>query len=316
MAESVRTTTGIDEVLQNAVESGTCPNVVATAPTRTGRSTRAHPAAQGGRQRSGHAGHAVRIASMTKMVTTVAALQLVEQGVLDLDEAVAKYRPSSPTCRCSTAATATARLRDADDARHRPPARHAHLRPGLLVLEHRHRRWEASTGSPTSSPAPTTRSRRRSSPTRARTRVRHQLRLARPRGRGGQRARRSTPTSTSTSSARSAWSRPTFQPTDEQRENCPPVHLRGEDRRAGCHRASTGTPRPIWWPGGHGLYCPPSEYLRFQRMLLDNGTFDGEQILGPRRSTTRSQPDRQPRLPAAITTADHRLTADFNPGPG
>ena len=30
---------------------------------------------------------------MTKMVTTTAALQLVEQGKLDLDEPVEKYRP-------------------------------------------------------------------------------------------------------------------------------------------------------------------------------------------------------------------------------
>ena len=34
-----------------------------------------------------------RIASMTKMVTTVAALQLAETGVIDFDDAVAKYRP-------------------------------------------------------------------------------------------------------------------------------------------------------------------------------------------------------------------------------
>jgi hypothetical protein len=35
----------------------------------------------------------LRIASMTKMVTTTAALQLREQGKLDLDAPVAAYRP-------------------------------------------------------------------------------------------------------------------------------------------------------------------------------------------------------------------------------
>jgi CubicO group peptidase (beta-lactamase class C family) len=41
-----------------------------------------------------------RIMSMTKMPCTVAALQQVEQGNLDLDAPVADYCPSSPRSRC------------------------------------------------------------------------------------------------------------------------------------------------------------------------------------------------------------------------
>lgn len=72
------------------------PNVVAVAADRTG------PIYEGS------AGHLAprqdlpvgtettyRLASMTKMVTTVAALRLIEQGTLDLDAPVARYRPES-----------------------------------------------------------------------------------------------------------------------------------------------------------------------------------------------------------------------------
>src|SRR6187401_1538443 len=89
---STITGTRLDEVLQEAVESGTVPNVVATAADANG------PIYAGafGPKAAGKPGEVTtdtiyRIASMTKMVTTVAALQLVERNQLDLDDAVAKY---------------------------------------------------------------------------------------------------------------------------------------------------------------------------------------------------------------------------------
>ena len=91
---SAITGTRIDEVLQHAVESGTMPNVVATATNADGP---IYGGAFGpkavGKPDPVTVDTLFRIASMTKMVTTVAALQLVENGVLDLDEAVPKYRP-------------------------------------------------------------------------------------------------------------------------------------------------------------------------------------------------------------------------------
>ena len=94
MADTVRTTTSIDEVLQNAVSRGDVPGVVAMAANQDGP---IYEGAAGVRSVDADdpisADTMLRIASMTKMVTTTAALQLVEQGSLDLDEAVAKYRP-------------------------------------------------------------------------------------------------------------------------------------------------------------------------------------------------------------------------------
>ncbi len=91
---SAITGTQVDEVLHSAVESGTMPNVVAVAGNADG------PIYEGafGPKAAGKPGEVTvdtlyRIASMTKMVTTVAALQLVEQGKLDLDAPVANYRP-------------------------------------------------------------------------------------------------------------------------------------------------------------------------------------------------------------------------------
>jgi methyl acetate hydrolase len=104
MAETVRTTTSIDEVLRRAVERGVVPGVVAMAANDEG------PLYEGGAGvREAGADDPItpdtmlRIASMTKMVTTVAALRLYEQGKLGLDAPVETYRPSSPSCRCSRA---------------------------------------------------------------------------------------------------------------------------------------------------------------------------------------------------------------------
>ena len=91
---SAITGTRIDEVLRSAVESGAMPNVVATAADANG------PIYEGafgpkavGKPEPVTVDTLYRIASMTKMITTVAALQLVERGDLDLDEIVPKYRP-------------------------------------------------------------------------------------------------------------------------------------------------------------------------------------------------------------------------------
>src|SRR5687767_14535399 len=85
---------GVDEVLHGAVERGDVPMVVAMAADEGG------PIYEGAAgERSPGSGEPVtpdtmlRIASMTKMVTTVAALQLVEQGKLDLDAPIETYLP-------------------------------------------------------------------------------------------------------------------------------------------------------------------------------------------------------------------------------
>jgi CubicO group peptidase (beta-lactamase class C family) len=84
----------LDAILRNAVESGAVPNVVGIAANRGGL---IYSGAAGPRKvgESGEVGVDTPywIASMTKMVTTVAALQLREQGKLDFDAPVATYLP-------------------------------------------------------------------------------------------------------------------------------------------------------------------------------------------------------------------------------
>jgi len=84
----------IDKVLQAAVTRGDVPGVVAMAADDDGV---VYEGAAG--ERATDASDPItpdtmlRIASMTKMVTAVAALQLSEQGALELDAPVDTYRP-------------------------------------------------------------------------------------------------------------------------------------------------------------------------------------------------------------------------------
>lgn len=82
----------IDAVLRQAVDRGDVPGVVAVA---TSRKAIVYTGAFGKASGSGDRPMAMetifRIASMTKPVTSVAALQLVEQGKIALDDPVSKY---------------------------------------------------------------------------------------------------------------------------------------------------------------------------------------------------------------------------------
>ncbi len=136
----------IDEVLQAAVARGDVPGVVALA---AGDDGVLYEGAAG--MRAADAGDPItadtmlRIASMTKMVTTTAALQLAERGALELDAPVEAYRPefaSLPVLEGFDGDT-HAGASPAPHPRHRPAVDHTHGRAGLLVLEQRHRSLRA-----------------------------------------------------------------------------------------------------------------------------------------------------------------------------
>src|SRR5258707_15644272 len=84
----------IDKVLRDAVDSGGVPHVAAIAADRDGviYQGAAGPRAAG-ESDPVTVDTLFRIMSMTKMPCTVAALQQVEQGNLDLDAPVADYCP-------------------------------------------------------------------------------------------------------------------------------------------------------------------------------------------------------------------------------
>lgn len=316
---SAITGTRVDEVLRTAVESGTLPHVVATAADADG------PIYEGafgpkavGKPEPVTVDTLYRIASMTKMVTTVAALQLVERGELDLDEAVPKYRPEFADLKVLDGW-------DGDEPRLRDPRAFATVRQlvthtsglGYWFWNADLVRWEAKTGTGN---------------TLAGTKDAFTAPLvAEP----GTRVEYGTNTDWLGLVVEAVSGQPldayfdehilgplgmaqtTFHPTEQQRENLVAVHL--HDEQTGAWNATTvdWSTAPDWWAGGHGLYCPPSEYLRFQRMLLSNGTLEGSKIL---EATTVEDAFANQigdlDWPAAIATAEPATTADFNAGPG
>jgi CubicO group peptidase (beta-lactamase class C family) len=72
----------------------------------------------------------------------------------------------------------------------------------------------------------------------------------------------------------------TFDPSDAQRERLMAIH----DARAGqaLRLSSIALPQEQEiWSGGGGLYSTAGDYLRFMRALLRGGELDGERILRP-----------------------------------
>ena len=102
--------TAIDKVLRNAVDSGGVPHVAAIAADRDGviYQGAAGPRAVG-ESDPVTVDTLFRIMSMTKMPCTVAALQQVEQGNLDLDAPVAEYCPEFAETQVRPASTGTPR---------------------------------------------------------------------------------------------------------------------------------------------------------------------------------------------------------------
>jgi CubicO group peptidase (beta-lactamase class C family) len=270
----------IDAILNRAVESGAVPNVAAVAADRNGviYSGAAGPRAVGS---PGDAGldTVFWMASMTKMVTTVAALQLRERGNLDFDAPVAKYLPEWDKVGVLDGF-------DGDTPRLRPPATTATVAnlathtAGLTYWFWNADmvRYEALTGTPnvisgTSAAlfAPM---------------------VADP----GTKFEYGTSTDwlgrvvEAVSGQRlDHWFAENitgplgmidtgFRLDEGMRARAAAVHFPTQD--GGWVASAMELPvAPEYWTGGHGLYSTPQDYLRFTRMLLGGGTFQGARIL-------------------------------------
>jgi methyl acetate hydrolase len=309
---------GVDEVLEGAVERGDVPLVVAMAADEDGV---IYEGAFG--ERTPGSGEAVtpdttfRIASMTKMVATVAALQQVERGNLDLDDTVETYVPGFGEVMVLEGF-------DGDTPRLRPPATKATVRQlvthttGLAYWFWNAdvHRWQEVTGTPGvmsgsmeifKAPMVTDPGTRweygintdwlgRVVEAASGLDLRDYLdaHILGPLG------------MTSTR----------FLIDEAQRAESVPIHKRDEN---GAWQATDldWSWEPEWWAGGHGLYSTPRDYLRFQRMLLGRGAFQGSRLL--ERATVEQAFSNQigdMEFPAAIATADPSSSADFNAGPG
>jgi CubicO group peptidase (beta-lactamase class C family) len=317
MSTTVRTS--IDGVLESAVASGAVPNAVAIAADRSGviYEGAAGPRIAGEAEPVTVETH-FRIMSMTKIVATVAALQLMERGQLDMDAPVAQYRPEWADLQVLEGF-------DGDTPRLRPQATEATVKHLITHTSGASYwfwnddivRWEAATGTPNVLSGDN---------------VIFTAPLV------------ADPGTTFEYGINTDWlgkvveaasgktldvviaenitgplgmEETAFLMSESQRAKSVPVHLRGED---GTWAASDIDLRqdPEYWAGGHGLHSTPRDYLKFQRMLLGDGTSpDGVKIL--EKATVDAAFTNQIGdidFPAAIATADPASTMSLNLGPG
>jgi CubicO group peptidase (beta-lactamase class C family) len=315
--EQVRTS--VDDVLQGAVDSGAVPNVAAIAADRKGvvYEGAAGPRVAGGSDPMTVDTH-LRIMSMTKMVATVAALQLMERGQLDFDAPIESYCPEWADLQVLEGF-------DGDTPRLRAPASKATVRHLVTHTSGASYwfwnadivRWEAATGTPNVLSGEN---------------VIFTAPLV------------ADPGTTYEYGINTDWlgkvveaasgqlldafigenitgplgmDQTAFLMSAEQRANSAPVHLKGED---GAWAASDIDLRqdPEYWAGGHGLHSTPRDYLKFESMLLRDGTSaDGVKIL--EKETVDAAFSNQIGdldFPAEIPTGDAATTHPLNLGPG
>ena len=163
-------TSEIDGLLQRAVADRALPGVVAMVGDRDGTT---YEGAFGLLNIDGD--DRVRpdtmfaIMSMTKAFTSVAALQLIEQGALELQQPVADILPAFADLQVLEGFDGdTPRLREPAESGDDSPPADTHLGPGLFVHQRRHPALPPGQREPpTSSPASSRCCRRRLSPIRA-----------------------------------------------------------------------------------------------------------------------------------------------------
>lgn len=310
--------TSLDDVLQSAVDAGDVPCAVAMAADDSGIIYEGAAGARSmGSQDPVTPDTHLRIASKTKMVATVAALQQLERGKLALDDPVEKFLPEFADLEVLEGF-------DGDTPRTRPPSSKATV---LHLITHTSGlaywffnsdivRWEEVTGTPNVLSGS---KRIFTAPLVADPGAQFEY------GINSDWLGRVVEAASGQSLddyfrehilGPLGMNATTFLMTEEQRANSVPVHLRGEDG-AWAPSELDWSQEPEWWAGGHGLYSTPRDYMKFQRMLLGGGTLEGAKIL-ERETVQKAFTNQIGELdfPPAIKTADPGSTADFNAGPG
>lgn len=250
----------------------------------------------------------VRIASMTKPITAVAALILVEEGQLGLDDPVSRFVPAFAGARVATSYTArsdgsfatvpadpapTVRhllnfasgvgpgMRDAGDLTQLWEEQGVHAGPedatlaerveraaGLPLFEHPGERWRYGASADVLARVVEVASGEPFD-------VFLSRRIFVPLG------------MTATE----------FLPPPDQRAELARVYTQDEDGRLVLAPRENRPQR--WTPGGGGLVSTAGDYLRFALMLWNEGSYDGTRILSP--ETVASM--RQPHVPSGVLEA-------------
>jgi CubicO group peptidase (beta-lactamase class C family) len=315
---AVTNAASIDQVLSSAVESGAVPHVVAIAADRDGV---IYQGAAGprmvGDDEPASPDTVFRITSMTKMPCTVLALQAMEKGTLDLDAPVVNYCPEFAEVQVLTGF-------EDGVPQLRPPASQATVKQlithtsglgywfwsGDLV------QWEKISGIPN---------------VMAGSRASLRAPMVADPGTAfiygintdwlGQVIEAVTGLPLDVAMKQNitgplGMDHTAFIMNDADRANCSPVHVKGEDGQW----SSIGeilNQAPEYFAGGHGLYGPASDYIKFERALLRGGDLDGARILQPETvaKAFRNQIGDLD-FPAEIPTADPASSGTLAMGPG
>jgi methyl acetate hydrolase len=304
----------LDDVLLAAVDAGAVPHVVAVVADRDGIVYEGSAGELGGRPPTART--PFQIKSMTKLVTSVLALQLAERGHLDLDTPVRSLLPEFADLQVLDGF-------DGDTPRLRPPATEATVRhlsaqtvgSGYWFWYADIRRYEKLTGQPnvgSGDPA-----------------VFRAPLLADPGTRWiygtghdwlGRVVEAVTGTSLDTALEQHltgplGMSDTAFVLDESRQAAASPLHVPGPDGTwAAVGHALIERP---WSSGGDGLHSTPRDHARFQRALLRGGELDGTRILSPAgvEEVFTSQIG-DAAVPPEIPTTEPGITATFRPGPG
>jgi len=275
-------TDGLDRLLEQAVTTGAVPGAVAvvTGPEHVLYEGAAGRLAIGGPEPV-RSDTVFRLASMTKALTSVAALQLVEQGRLDLDAEVASIVPAHGELQVLDGF-------DGDTPRLRPPLRRATVRE-LMTHTAGHGypftnadllRFHQLTGAP--------------DPLSGLRASLHAPLVADP----GRHWEYGTNTDWLGQVVEAVAGQDlaaylaghvlgplgmadtSFAPDAERRSRLMTMHHR--TREGGLEASDFDLPaEPEYWSGGHGLYGTAGDFARLMAALLADGELDGTRILAP-----------------------------------
>ena len=309
----------IDQVLADAVAAGAVPHVAAIAADRDGILYEGGAGVRvvGDSDDPVTTSTQFRIMSMTKMVCTVAALQQVERGELELDAPVDTYCPEFADVQVLEGF-------DGDTPKLRPAGSRATVRHlvthtsglGYWFWSEDLKRYEQVTGVPNVVPGSAAAFR---APLLADPGTRYVYGITTDCL--GQVVEAVAGTTLDVV-VKDGVTGPLgmgdtmFRLDDGRRDNCVTLHVRGEDGNW-ISAGEVLSQQPDWWAGGHGLYSTPRDYIRFERALLRGGELDGARILAQETvdAVFRNQIGDLD-FPAEIPTADPPITDALNLGPG
>ena len=107
-----------------------------------------------------------------------------------------------------------------------------------------------------------------------------------------------------------------FALSSEQRSRLARVHRRAADGSRAPIEVNLPPAAPEFWAGGGALYSTGPDYLRFLRMLLGRGQLDGSQLLRPATVDLMAQNQIGDRVAGVWRTAMPEVTNDLDLFPG